>query len=339
MADLRDSRILITGGAGFIGSTTVDILLKDRPKEVIIIDNLIRGSISNLKDALKTGRVTFIEGDIRDQRLIDKTLDGVDYCIHMAALRITQCAAEPRHALEVMIDASFNIFELCVKYKIKRLVAASSASIYGTAEIFPTPESHHPYNNHTFYGAAKAENELMLRSFYDMYGLDYAAMRYFNVYGPRMDVYGRYTEVIIRWYHLIKEGKPPVIFGDGKQTMDFVYVEDAAMANLLALKSDATNEHLNALQEPPRVFNIASGVETSLEELCFTVLEVMGSPLKPQYIPLPDERKRVEVMRRLASISLAEQILGFKSQTTLKDGLHKLIEWIEKQKSCNSCRS
>jgi UDP-glucose 4-epimerase len=321
MTDLRNSRILITGGAGFIGSTTTDLLLKEGVKEIIIIDNLVRGSRDNLKDALKSGKITFIEGDIRDQNLIETHMQGIDYCVHMAALRITQCAAEPRHALEVMFDSAFNIFELCVKHKIKKIVAASSASIYGTADTFPTNEGHHPYNNHTLYGAAKAANELMLRSFHDMYGLDYVAMRYFNVYGPRMDVHGKYTEVLIRWYRLIKEGKPPVIFGDGKQTMDFIYIEDIARANVLGLKSDATD----------MVFNIASGIETSLEELCFTVLEVMGSTLKPEYIPLPDERKRVEVMRRLADTQAAEKFIGFKTAMTLKDGLYKLVDWIKKQ--------
>ncbi|MBF0542603.1 MAG: NAD-dependent epimerase/dehydratase family protein [Nitrospirae bacterium] len=321
MTDLFNSRILITGGAGFIGSTTADLLIKEGVSEIIIIDNLIRGSIENLQDALNSGKIKFVEGDIRDQVLIDSLMKGVDYCFHMAALRITQCAAEPRHALEIMFDSAFNIFELCVKYKIKRLVAASSASIYGTADSFPTLESHHPYNNHTLYGAGKVANELMLRSFHDMYGLDYAAMRYFNVYGPRMDVHGKYTEVLIRWYNLIKEGKPPLIFGDGKQTMDFIYIEDIARANVLALKSDSKD----------MAFNIASGVETSLEELCFTLLEVMGSGLKPEYIPLPEERKKVEVGRRLASTTLAERHIGFKFQMTLKEGLYKLVDWLDKQ--------
>lgn len=319
MQNLSGSRILITGGAGFIGSFIADQLLGENVEEIILIDNLIRGSKNNVENALSSDRVKLIEGDIRNRNLLDNLFYGIDYCFHMAALRISHCAVEPRQALEVMLDGTFNVAESCVKNKIKKIVVASSASIYGTADIFPTREDHHPYNNHTLYGAAKIANEGMFRSFYDMYGLDYNAMRYFNVYGPRMDIHGKYTEVLIRWYHLIKEGKQPLIYGDGQQTMDFVYVEDVARANILGLRASVSDA----------VFNIASGIETSLEELCWSLLKVMKSNLKPKYISVPEDRKKVEVSRRLADITKAREQIGFEAKITLNEGLEKLTNWLD----------
>ncbi len=318
MNTLNNSKILITGGAGFVGSYIVEQLVAEHVKEITVIDNFMRGSRENLKSALASGKIKLIEGDIRDRALIDSLTAGMDYCFHLAALRITQCAAQPREALEIMYDGTFNVLESCVQHKIKKLVLASSASVYGQADSFPTKETHHPYNNFTLYGAAKAANELMCRSFYQMSGLNYVALRYFNIYGPRMDTFGKYTEVLIRWYHLIKEGKPPVIFGDGKQTMDFVYVEDVARASILGLKTPVTND----------VFNVAEGKETSLEQLCLSLLEVMQSPLKPQYVEIPHDRQKVEVRRRLADISKAQNILGFKTTVSLKEGLTRLVAWL-----------
>ena len=322
MNELSDKKILITGGAGFIGSFIADQLMTENVKEVVILDNLVRGSRDNVKEALSSGRVVFVEGDIRDRTLLDKLFNGIDYCFHMAALRITHCVADPRQAQEVMFEGTFNVAEACVKHKVKKVVAASSASIYGMADIFPITEAHHPYNNRTLYGAAKIANEGLFRSFHDMYGLDYNTMRYFNVYGPRMDTNGKYTEVVVRWHHLIREGKPPLIFGDGKGSMDFVYVEDVARANILALKAGISDE----------VFNVASGVETSLEGLCLLLLETMHSNLKPTYIPVPDERKKVEVTRRLADVSKARSQIGFAAEVSLKAGLERLVAWLDSQK-------
>jgi len=247
-------------------------------------------------------------------------MQGVDHVFHQAAIRITQCAEDPRLALEVMVDGTFNVLEACVEAKVKRVVAASSASVLGLAEEFPTTERHHPYNNRTLYGASKAFNEGLLRSFNDMYGLDYVALRYFNVYGPRMDIYGAYTEVLIRWMDRILEGKPPLIFGDGKQTMDFVYVEDIARANLLAMQSNASDE----------VFNVASGSETSLNDLAHSLLRVMESKLSIEYGP---ERKVNPVSRRLAETKHARDRIGFEVTIGLEEGLARLVRWWRQTKS------
>jgi len=318
--ELGSSRVLITGGAGFIGSHIADQLIGgERVGQVILLDNLLRGSRANVERALATGRAQLVEGDIRDRALLDRLLDGVDYVFHMAALRITRCIENPREALEVMYDGTFNVAEACVKHHVKKLVAASSASIYGMASTFPTSEDQPPYNNRTLYGAAKAANELLYRSFAEMYGLNYAAMRYFNVYGPRMDREGKYTEVLIRWYDLLRRNEPPVIYGEGDQTMDFVYVEDVARANVLAMKADVTDQ----------VFNVACGVETSLQQLCEALIGVMGTRTAPRHLPYPTERKAQDVRRRIADITKAERLIGFRAAVPLEEGLRRLVAWLD----------
>ncbi|MBW4666642.1 MAG: NAD-dependent epimerase/dehydratase family protein [Cyanomargarita calcarea GSE-NOS-MK-12-04C] len=316
---MQNKRILITGGAGLVGSHIADLLVQEKAAEIIILDNLTRGRLDNLAMAQKHGNLTIVEGDIRDRQLLAEITSGVDVVFHQAAIRITQCAQEPRLALEVLADGTFNVLEAAVNAGVKKVVAASSASIYGMAEQFPTNESHHPYDNRTIYGAAKTFNEGLLRSFYDMYGLDYVALRYFNVYGPRMDIYGVYTEVLIRWMDRIAAGQPPLIFGDGKQTMDFVYIEDIARANILAAKADVTDE----------VFNVASGVESSLNDLAYSLAKVMGSDLQPEYGP---ERKVNPVARRLADVSKAKNLIGFETKVSLESGLEKLVSWWSSQK-------
>jgi len=314
------SRILVTGGCGLIGSTTIDILLRDHaPEQIVILDNLERGTLSNVEHALQDPRVTLVRGDIRDVAMVQKTTKGMDAVIHMATLRITACAAEPRAALEVMCDGSFNVLEAAQTHGVKKFVTASSASIYGLADTFPTREDHHPYNNRTWYGASKIMLEGLLRSFNDMYGLPYTALRYFNVYGPRMDVHGKYTEVLIRWMERIAAGQAPLIFGDGNQTMDFVYIDDVARSNVLALQSDLQDD----------VFNVASGVETSLNDLAYALLRVMGSDLKPEYGP---ERKVNPVSRRLADTSRAKELLGFEATVGLDEGLTRLVDWWQKNR-------
>ncbi len=307
-------RVLITGGAGLIGSHIADHTIRAGAREIVVLDNFSRGRRDNLARALRHGNVKIIEGDIRDRATVAAAMQDIDLVFHQAAIRITHCAQEPRLALEVLADGTFNVLEAAVKAGVRKVVAASSASIYGLANDFPTTESHHPYNNRTLYGAAKAFNEGLLRSFHEMHGLNYVALRYFNVYGPRMDVYGAYTEVLIRWMERIAQGQPPMILGDGTQTMDFVYVEDIARANILAAQADVSDE----------VFNVATGVETSLNDLARQLLAVMGSQLRPEYGPA---RAVNPVPRRLASIGKAGRLLGFHAKTDLKTGLRHLVDW------------
>jgi len=311
---MRGSRCLITGGAGLVGSHIADLLVREGAGEIVVLDNLVRGSRHNLEWAMANGPVRLVVGDIRDRDAVAAAMRGVDVLFHQAAIRITQCAEEPRLALEVLVDGTYNVLEAAQQAGVRKVVAASSASVYGMADHFPTTESQHPYDNRTIYGAAKTFNEGMLRSFAEMYGMDYVALRYFNVYGPRMDVHGVYTEVLIRWMERIASGRPPLIFGDGSQTMDFVYIEDIARANVLAAKSDATDE----------VFNVASGTETSLRELAELLMRVMGADLGIEHAP---ERKVNAVRRRLASTRAAEERLGFRAEVGLERGLRRLVEW------------
>ena len=314
MTALAGADVLVTGGAGTIGSQIVDQLLDAGVAHVDVLDNLVRGRIANLDDALATGRVTLVEGDLRDRDLVHDVTRGKDLVFHEAAIRITQCAEEPRLALEVLVDGTFNVIEAAVEHKVGKLISASSASVYGLAEEFPTGERHHHHNNDTFYGAAKSFNEGMIRSFRAMNGLDYVILRYFNVYGPRMDVHGLYTEVLVRWMERIADGRPPLIFGDGQQTMDFVYTADIARANLLAAESGIVEG----------VYNIASGTETSLLQLAEALLEAMDSELSVEHGP---ERAVNGVTRRLADTSAAASDLGFTAGVPLSEGLRELVEW------------
>lgn len=316
---MKDKRILITGGAGLIGSHIADLLARERPREIVVLDNFVRGRRENLMQAASAAPVTIIEGDIRDRALLERTFKGIDIVFHQAAIRITQCAEEPRLAFDVLAGGTFDVLEAAVKFGVSKVVAASSASVLGQADSFPTTEDHHPYNNRTIYGAAKAFNEGLLRSFADMYDLNYVALRYFNVYGPRMDVHGVYTEVLIRWMERIASGLPPIILGDGLQTMDFVHVHDIARANILAAKAPVTDE----------VFNVASGRETSLNELAEMLLAVMGSTLKPEYGPA---RKVNPVARRLASTDKARDLIGFSAEVDMEAGLRDLVAWWRRER-------
>ena len=313
--DLANSTVLVTGGAGLIGSTIIDQLLPLNPKRIIVIDNMTRGTLHNLTQATASGKVELVDADIRYIDRIRSHFDGVDAVFHQAAIRITRCAQEPRECLEVLVEGTFNVLEASVQAGVRKVVAASSASVYGMAEEFPTNESHHPYTNRTIYGVAKVANEGFLRSFNDMYGLPYVALRYFNVYGPRMDIFGKYTEVLIRWLDCLDRHETPKIFGDGTQTMDFVYSGDIARANILAMQSDVSDD----------VFNVASGTETSLNGLLHALLEVTGHVgVKACHLP---ERTVNAVPRRLADISKARTLLGFTAEVELEEGLRHLVEW------------
>ncbi|WP_046865775.1 NAD-dependent epimerase/dehydratase family protein [Microvirga massiliensis] len=312
---LTGQRVLVTGGAGFVGSHIVDLLAQERCREIIVLDNMVRGSVANLAGVLGNPTVRLVEGDIRDRALLADLVAGTDTVFHQAALRITHCAAEPRTALEVMVDATFDLLEQCVSAGVRKVVMASSASVYGMAEEFPTPERQNPYANRTLYGAAKSFAEGLLRAFNDMQGLEYVALRYFNVYGPRMDIHGRYTEVMIRWMERIAAGQPPVIYGDGLQTMDFVHVTDVARSNLLAAQSEASDIALN----------VGSGTETSLLQVAHLLAQAMG---RPDLVPVHAEERAVNpVPRRLADVTAARQAIGFEALVPFETGIEGLVAW------------
>lgn len=311
---IENSVIVVTGGAGFIGSYVVEELLAFRPSKIIIIDNFIRGSQRNMQNFINNPIVEVVEGDIRDYALMEKAFNGADFVFHMAALRINACAANPREGFDVMLKSTFDVAELSVKYNIKKVIYSSSASVYGLAQNFPTPETDNPYNNQTFYGAAKMFGEQLFRSFKFMHNLDYVALRYFNAYGPRMDTDGKYTEVMIKWLDCITANKNPLIYGDGSTSMDFVYVKDIAKANVAALLSDVTDE----------AFNIGNCVETSLKELLEITLKVNKSSLVPQFVP---DNTINPVSKRIADISKAEKLLGYKPTYDLEKGLEELSNW------------
>lgn len=311
---LGGSRVLVTGGAGFIGSFIVDQMLEAGAEHVRVVDDFVRGRHENLADATGTGRVEVVTGDIRDAALVDQLTDGCDLVFHQAALRITQSAEEPLRAIQVMVNGTQNVLEAARRHGVKKIAAASTASVYGDPSYLPMDEKH-PFNNRTLYGAAKIANEQILRAYNEMYGLDYVMFRPFNVYGPRMDVFGAYTEVMIRWLERLSRGEQPVIFGDGLQTMDFVYVEDVAEAYVKAMASDVSDE----------VFNCGTGIETSLRDLCILLCEAAGYPnVEPVFAPA---RVVNNVARRQACTKKAREMVGFEARTMLPRGLRLLAEW------------
>ncbi len=310
--DITGARVLVIGGAGFIGSHLVDLLLEEDVAEVIVFDNFVRGRWENLTGAMRSPKVRVIPGDIRDFEAVAAAADGADFAFHLAALWLLQCAENPRAALEVNVVGTFNVLAACRAAGVKRLVFSSSASVYGDMVQDPMTEDH-PFNNRTMYGATKIAGEQMCHSFAEMYGLDWVGLRYFNVYGPRQDYRGAYVAVMMKALDRIDAGLPPVIFGDGSQSYDFVYVGDVARANLLALKAKATDE----------CFNVASGKATSIGELIGLLLELTGSDLEPEYRP----ETQTFVARRRGSIEKAARLLGFRTQVDLRDGMQRLIEW------------
>jgi UDP-glucose 4-epimerase len=311
---IKDSKILVTGGGGFVGSHVADALLERGAATVIALDNFVRGSRDNVDAAKASGRFELVEGDIRDGALVDRLVEGCDYVYHHAALRITACAQNPREGHEVMMDGTFNVLESCAKHKVKKIVASSSASVYGEPDTLPMDETAQ-LNNRTLYGGAKVALEHYLRAFRDTHDMKYVALRYFNLYGQRMDITGVYTEVMVRWMDRIDEGLPPVIFGTGSQTMDFVHIADVARANILALETEIDDD----------VFNVATGVETSLAELCAMMLDLMGrNDIKPEFTA---DRKLGPVGRRRGGVTKAKDKLGFETQVGLREGLTQLIAW------------
>lgn len=309
-------KFVITGGAGLIGSWVTDYILSEygsRVGGITVLDDFSRGTRDNLKNALKSKKVKVVEGDVRDRKTVNKITKGADYVVHEAALRITQCAEDPRLGHDVLVNGTFNVLESCVKNKVKKLVFNSSASVYGQPSYIPMDENH-PFNNDTLYGAAKIANEQEAKVFRKMYGLPFIALRPFNVYGTRMDVFGAYTEVLIRWLDRIDQGLPPIILGDGKQTLDFIYVEDVALATIAALKSPIKEG----------IYNVASGTEVSLNDVAKLLLNLTNSTLGIEYAPA---RSVYHVTRRKADIKKIKKELKFKPTVSLKEGLQRLIIW------------
>lgn len=304
----------MTGGAGFVGSYIVEMLLEREAEKVIIVDNMIRGTHRNMQNFNKNPKVEFIENDIRNTQLMEELIAKVDYVFHLAAVRITRYAADPMEGFEVMVRATHDIFHYCVKHNIKKVIYSSTASVYGLAQHFPTPETDNPYDNKTLYGGAKLFGESLLRSLHDSQNLDYVALRYFNIYGPRMDTEGKYTEVMVNWLDCIKDGRPPLIFGDGSTSMDFVHVKDVAAANIAALEAEVSDE----------VFNIGYQRETSLKELLHLLLQANNSRLIPEHRP---DNTINPVSKRIADISKAKKLLNFSPTISLEDGLKELSQW------------
>jgi len=312
--EIRGSRVLVIGGAGFIGSHVVDELRKEDVKEIIVYDNFCRGTMCNLEEAQHDPRVRIYEvgGDICQTDILDSAMKGIDYVIHLAALWLLQCYEYPRAAFDVNIRGTFNVLEACVNNKIKKLIYSSSASVYGDAIKIPMTEEH-PFNNKTFYGATKVAGEQMCRAFYHRYGLPYVGLRYMNVYGPRQDYRGAYVAVIMKILDRLDQGLPPIVYGDGSQAYDFIYVTDCARANLCAISSDRTDAF----------YNVGRGIQTSIKELTEMILEITGSKLKIQYEP----QGTTFVKNRVGSTKRAEREIGFKAFIGLEEGLEKLIKW------------
>jgi UDP-glucose 4-epimerase len=317
---ISGAKVLVIGGAGFIGSHVVAELLRTGVGEVVIYDNFSRGKMSNIASFLGDARCRVYPhgGDVRDVDLLDDAMRGMDYVIHLAAMWLLHCKDYPRTAFHVNIEGTFNVLEACVRHNIKKLVYSSSASVYGDAVDVPMTESH-PFNNRNFYGATKIAGEAMCRAFYDRHGLDYVGLRYMNVYGPHQDQTAVYTGVIPIMLNKIDAKEPPVINGDGSQCYDFIDVVDVARCNVLAMQTDATDEF----------YNVGSGVQTSIRELCDLILELKRSDLKVEYNPYSEDDARRLVQNRIGCPLKAQQELGFTSRYTLQDGLQKLIDWRE----------
>lgn len=313
--DIRGKKLVVIGGAGLIGSHTVDALLREDVGEVLIYDNFVRGSVENLAAALRDPRVRIYEvgGDITQTDILESALAGRDGVFHFAALWLLQCHEYPRSAFDVNVRGTFNVMEACVKTGIKRLVWSSSASVYGDAVTEPMEEDH-PFNNKNFYGATKIAGEAMLRAFHHRYGLDFIGLRYMNVYGPRQDYHGAYIAVIMKMLDAIDRGDNPTILGDGSEAFDFVAVEDCAAANVCGMKADMTD----------RFYNVGTGKRTSLKELAEKLIVLTGTDKAIQYAP----RSQATLVRnRIGSPKRASQEIGFTAGIDLDEGLRRLIEW------------
>ena len=319
MNRLQGTTVLVIGGAGLIGSHLVDELTKTKVKKIIVFDNFTRGSKDNLQTALQDTRVEIFDlgGDILHTDILDAAFVGVDYVFHLSALWLLHCHDYPRSAFHVNIEGTFNVLEACVKHNVKKLIYSSSASVYGDAITTPMTEDH-PYNNKTFYGATKIAGEHMCRAYHHRYGLDYVGLRYMNVYGARQDYKGTYIAVIMKILDRLDQGLPPIIYGDGSQCYDFIYVTDVAKSNICAAVSDATDAN----------YNVGSGIKTSLQDLVKLILKIKKSDSQIHYEP----QGQTFVTHRVGDPRLAEKEMGFKYSIDLEEGLSQLIEWRDTHK-------
>ncbi len=316
--EIKNSKVLVIGGAGFIGSFVVRELLKEEVKEVVVFDNFSRGKTNNLEGVFDDPRCTLFPfgGDVRELDILDKAIAGADYVIHLAAMWLLHCKDFPRTAFDVNIAGTFNVLEACARHKVKKLVYSSSASVYGDAVQVPMTEEH-PFNNKNFYGATKIAGEAMCTAFNDRYGLPIVGLRYMNVYGPGQDQHAVYSGVVPIMLNKIEANETPVINGDGSQAYDFIYVEDVARSNVMALKSEVNLGY----------YNVGTEVQTSIKELCETILKLKDSQLKVQYKPYAEDDARQFVQNRIGSRQKAEEELSFKYKYSLEEGLQKLIDW------------
>ena len=320
---LDGKSILVIGGAGFIGSHVVEQLLQTDVGRVVVFDNYARGKVSNIRESLEDPRCSVFEdgGDIRETDVLNSAMQGIDAVVHLAAMWLLHCKDYPRTAFDVNIAGTFNVLEACVNNEIERLVYSSSASVYGDAVEVPMLETH-PFNNRNFYGATKIASEAMCRAFNDRYGLSYVGLRYMNVYGPHQDQTAAYTGVIPIMLNKIEANEAPVINGDGSQAYDFVTARDTARCNVLALQAEVEDEF----------YNVGTGVQTSIKELCDLILELRKSDLKVTYNPYSPEDARRLVQNRIGSPDKAARDLGFTYEDDLKTGLLDLIEWRKNNK-------
>ncbi len=313
--DIRGKKLVVIGGAGLIGSHTVDLLTKQDVGEIVIYDNFVRGRHENLAEALKDARVRVFDvgGDICQTDILNAALKGADGVFHFAALWLLQCHEFPRAAFDVNVHGTFNVLEACVANNVRRLVYSSSASVYGDAVEEPMTEDH-PFNNKNFYGATKIAGEAMIRAFHHRYGLNFVGLRYMNVYGPRQDYQGAYIAVIMKMLDAIDNGQGPTILGDGSEAFDFVAVEDCGRANLCAMGADAVD----------RFYNVGTGKRTSLKELAEMLLQLTGCNQPISYAP----RSQATLVRnRIGSPVRAKAEIGFAADIGLREGLERLIAW------------
>ncbi|MGL4596833.1 MAG: NAD-dependent epimerase/dehydratase family protein [Bacteroidia bacterium] len=322
--EIQGKKILVIGGAGFIGGFVVAELLREGAGEVIVYDNFARGKMDNLKTSLTDPRCTIfpLGGDVRETDILDAAMQGVDYVFHLAAMWLLHCKDFPRTAFEVNVAGTFNVLEACVKHKIKKLIYSSSASVYGDAVEVPMTENH-PFNNKNFYGSTKISGEAMCTAFNDRYGLAVIGLRYMNVYGPGQDQHAVYSGVVPIMLNKIDANEAPTINGDGTQAYDFIYVEDVARANVAALKSDTSFGY----------YNVGTGVQTTIKTLCDTILNLKKSSLQVTYVPYSADDARALVKNRIGSTEKGEQEIGFRYQYSLAQGLQRLIDWRDANKN------